>query len=146
MDVDAFAFEPGVVEPLHQLPSMPFGFVLEGRLPRDRRRPGGSEDPVPVHVLRERVERYRAVAGPDPQDRELPVERNERLEEARDLAQPPPGVRRVVDGSEMNLSLSVVAEPAGLQEAGDPDDVERLLELLGGCDRGGRPGRKTRLL
>ena len=72
-------------------------------------------------------------------DRQLAVERDERLEQARHLADRPPGVLGEQSVVDHRLPLAVVAEPAGLQHGGRAEPRERLVERCERVDR--RVGR-----
>ena len=93
-----------VTEPFHHGERVPFGHLPElvgdGRGGRRR----DAEDPVAMDVLDERVEARLAVAAADAEDRELPIERHERLQDRRHLPERAPRVRCVVHPRELDLA------------------------------------------
>ena len=100
--------------------------------------------PVAVLVLDDRVERTSRRRAAHGDDRQLALERDERLEQAGHAADRAPrilGEQRVVDH---RLPLAVVAEPARLQHGGRADALDRVARAVGRVDRRVRPARRAR--
>ncbi len=98
--------------------------------------------PSRVLVLDQRPARHGAVAPADREHRELAVEGEELLEDARHGAECLPCAVAIGVGAERALALAVVAAAPGLEDRGQAADrVDRGGEAVVGVDRGERGGR-----
>ena len=100
-----------------------------------RRRAGEVQDAVAVLVLDDGPARDRAVEPTYRDDRQLAVERHERLDDQWQTAERGPRGVDVGVGAEHRLALAVVAAAAGLQHGRQPECGDRVVEVLALVDR-----------
>src|SRR4051794_7970355 len=103
---------------------------LKLRSPRGALRCRDAQDAVAMDVLDERVEARLALRAPNREDRQLALERNERLEHERCRTERLPCARDVGLGAQDPLTLAVVAESPRLQDGRQTKCGDRSIELL----------------
>ena len=92
-------------------------------------------------VFDERVESHLALSSTDGEDRQLSLEGDEALEDERHAAERVPCAGDVGVLSQHELSLAVVAEATRLEDCGESDRPDCLLEIREGIDGGEGRGR-----